>query len=391
MDIDWPTGVITVYKTDPFMTFAGGHVYNMDTEGFRRGLKDLEDDPVGMAFPDTHRHNTTSLLGGIEYARIIEILAPYTITFDDTGGGWVCNLIGSNNNILDRTNLTTVQVRSNNSAGLVQMSEIQYGTFNGGVTVDAINGVAGTLYPIGTPIRPCNNIADARAIAAFRGFTKIFIVGDLVLDTGDDVSGMMLMGNNASRTFVQIHPGAETTGVEIREVTMTGTLDGTTIIRDSSVFDLDYVSGFLFQCQLAGTITLGGVMPASIMQCFGGVNGVIVDMDGSGHALNVAGWNGDMTIANKAGNDPCVIHAVAASITLDSSVTNGSGIHIDGTGEFINNSVIAPDRMSIMSTADIAEAVLDAATATPIHANVRQMNDASVTGTGTSGDKWRGV
>jgi hypothetical protein len=62
-------------------------------------------------------------LGGIEYARIIEILAPYTITFDDTGGAWVCNLIGSNNNILDKTNLTTVQVRSNNSAGLVQAPE----------------------------------------------------------------------------------------------------------------------------------------------------------------------------------------------------------------------------------------------------------------------------
>lgn len=122
MNINWATGVITVYKTDPFMTFVSGSTYNMDTNGFRLALKDFEDDPIGMSFQDTHRHNTTVLLGGIEYARILEILPPYTITFDDTGGAWVCNLTNSNNNILDRANLTSVQIKSNNSAGLQVVS-----------------------------------------------------------------------------------------------------------------------------------------------------------------------------------------------------------------------------------------------------------------------------
>jgi len=93
MLIDWATGVITVYKTDSFMTWAGGSIYDMDTNLFHLALKDKEDDVIGMHFPDTHRHNTKVLLGGVEYARIIEILPPYTITFDDTGGAWVCNLL----------------------------------------------------------------------------------------------------------------------------------------------------------------------------------------------------------------------------------------------------------------------------------------------------------
>jgi hypothetical protein len=330
-------------------------IRRLNTNDFRRALKDAEDDPVGMHFPDTHRHNTTVLLGGIEYARIIEILDPYTITFED--GQYAVQLSGSNNNIGDRINVNNVSVRSANSAGLIQTREIEYNTFNGGVTIDQRNGVAGQNYPTGTPIRPVNNIADARFIAASRGFSTLYVLGDLTLDTGDDVSGMMLMGSNAARTFIMIHPGAETTGVEIREVSVTGTLDGTTIIRDSYVFDLDYVTGFLFQCQLAGTITLGGVMPASLMQCFGAVNGVTIDMGGTGHALNIAGWHGDLTVANKTGPDPCIIHTATACVTLDPSVTDGAGVHLTGVGIFLNQSAVQPERMELLSSGVLSDSV----------------------------------
>ena len=354
--VDWANRVIFVPRE--WMDLVQQYpteIRRLNTNDFRRALKDAEDDPVGMHFPDTHRHNTTVLLGGIEYARIIEILDPYTITFED--GQYAVQLSGSNNNIGDRINVNNVSVRSANSAGLIQTREIEYNTFNGGVTIDQRNGVAGQNYPTGTPIRPVNNIADARFIAASRGFSTLYVLGDLTLDTGDDVSGMMLMGSNAARTFIMIHPGAETTGVEIREVSVTGTLDGTTIIRDSYVFDLDYVTGFLFQCQLAGTITLGGVMPASLMQCFGAVNGVTIDMGGTGHALNIAGWHGDLTVANKTGPDPCIIHTATACVTLDPSVTDGAGVHLTGVGIFLNQSAVQPERMELLSSGVLSDSV----------------------------------
>ncbi len=43
------------------------------------------------------------------------------------------------------------------------------------------------------------------------------------------------------------------------------------------------------------------------------------------------------------------------------------------------------------SAADIAAAILTAAQITPIYADARKINGATVTGTGASGDKWRGV
>lgn len=359
MDIHWPSGVITVYKTDSFMTFVGGDVYNMDTELFRRALKDREDDPIGMAFPDTHRHNTTVLLGGIEYARIVEILEPYTITFDDADGPWVCNLVGSNNNILDRANLTSVQVRSNNSAGLTQMVEIQHSSFENGVWVDQLNGISGTTYPAGTPRAPVNNIADARTICEFRGFSTIYVIDDLILGTGDDVSRLMLIGKNAARTLIQIYPDADTHQTEIREAAVTGTLDGSSILRQCYVFDLGYVNGFIFNCQLAGTITLGGVMPCSLMDCFAAVNGVEIDMAGSGHSLNASSCTGHITISNKTGSDPCVMHISSATVTLAPSVINGAGIRISGLGEFNNLSSVEPDHVDMLSAESIWARIVD--------------------------------
>jgi hypothetical protein len=111
----------------------------------------------------------------------------------------------------------------------------------------------------------------------------------------------------------------------------------------------------------------------------------------SGHSLNVAGWHGDISIANKTGTDPCAIHATAASVILTSSVTNGTGIHIDGTGEFVNESSVEPDHVAMLDADDIAQATLAAAQVTPIHSNNKLINDAEVIGDGTDGNDWRGV
>lgn len=122
--IDWGLKVISVPKS--FLTFVGGTNYNLDTNILRIALKDLEDSEDGMAFPQTHNHNTTVLMGGIEYARIIEIINGYTITFED--GNYSVSLTGSNNNILDVVNLNQVSIRSNNSAGLVNLPQITQST-----------------------------------------------------------------------------------------------------------------------------------------------------------------------------------------------------------------------------------------------------------------------
>jgi hypothetical protein len=53
--------------------------------------------------------------------------------------------------------------------------------------------------------------------------------------------------------------------------------------------------------------------------------------------------------------------------------------------------VVTGDLSSLPSAADIVAAILAAAQADPIHADVKRMNAAPVFGTGQSGDAWRGA
>ena len=111
--VNWATREISVPQS--FLTPLGGTNYGLDTNAFRVALKDIEDDE-GMGFPDTHRHNTAVVLGGVTYARFIEIINGFTVTFEN--GSYSVLLSGSNNNILDVTNLNYVSVRSANATGL---------------------------------------------------------------------------------------------------------------------------------------------------------------------------------------------------------------------------------------------------------------------------------
>jgi len=118
ISINWTTKVISVPQS--YLTNLGGGVYELDTDQFRLDLKNLEDSDEGMPFPTTHNHVAPISLGGITLGRVIEIINGYTITFEDLQ--YAVNLVGSNNNISDVSNVNQVSIRSSNSAGLIQVS-----------------------------------------------------------------------------------------------------------------------------------------------------------------------------------------------------------------------------------------------------------------------------
>jgi hypothetical protein len=132
VSIDFGTSIITVPKADLTLlsAFSSGFssgfgagfgsfapLYKYDLNTFRLALKDIEDSAEGMPFPNTHAHNTTVVLGGLALARVIEVLPPYTVTFED--GQYAVNLVGANSNVAERTNVNSVSVKTNNSAGLI--------------------------------------------------------------------------------------------------------------------------------------------------------------------------------------------------------------------------------------------------------------------------------
>jgi hypothetical protein len=337
--VDWGTRVITVPQS--FLDPLGGSVYQLNTENFKIAINDIEDSELGVVNPQIINHSTKVSLGGIEYARVLEIINGYTVTFED--GSYVVNLIGSNNNILDVTNLNQVQVRSNNSAGLINLSELQNLVFQNQVWVDQSSPNSGTVYPVGTPIKPVNNFADARTIALARGFDTIHITGTVVMDTGDDVSGFIIIGSNATTTQVTINDGAETSGCDIREAFVTGNLDGNTILRNCVIQDLNYVNGFVFKCMLnPGTIRLGGVTTAHFLDCYSGIPGTgtpTIDMNGIGNdqdtPLAMRNYNGGITLIDKTGIGAVSIDLASGQVRIENTCTNGT-IVVRGDGKVVD-------------------------------------------------------
>lgn len=117
ISINHATRVITVPQAD--LTFVSAGLYELNVDTFRQWLKDYEDDVDGMTLSDTHRHNTEVTLGGVVLARTVEIINGFTVTFED--GQYAVRLAGANNNIADVMNVNQVSLRSNNSAGLVNV------------------------------------------------------------------------------------------------------------------------------------------------------------------------------------------------------------------------------------------------------------------------------
>lgn len=123
LTIDWGN-TYKIQVPQSYLTLISGTLYELDTDQFRLDLKALEASEDGMPFPKTHDHNTQYTIAGVTYSRSIEILAPYSVEFED--GAYSVRLTGSNNNIWDIQSgilvQNQVQVIPTNSAGLVVVS-----------------------------------------------------------------------------------------------------------------------------------------------------------------------------------------------------------------------------------------------------------------------------
>lgn len=362
ISVNWPTGEIYVPKSDLTLVQLNPiEIRELNINWFRLELKALEDDLEGIGFPKTHTHNTEVQLGGLTYARVVEILHPYTITFED--GPYAINLVGANSNIGDVINFNQVSVRSSNSGGLISNSAIEYSSFNGGVTVDVVNGKSGTVFPSGTPQQPVNNIPDAKLIATYRGFNKLYIIGDIILDDETNLTDMIIEGQNANLTAITVNPIAIVINCEFREAVITGTLDGGCIIRDSIIYDLRYVNGVIFNSMLnPGTIHLDGGAAGHFISCYSGVPGLstpTIDLGESGQALAMRNYAGGIKLINKAGSDSVSVDMASGQVILDSTITNGD-IVVRGVGQLFNYSngaTVYSD--GLISKKTVSSAILD--------------------------------
>jgi hypothetical protein len=316
----------------------------------------------GVAVGDTVMNYTTKAL-----ANVVNVVSDIELETLQLSGGsratWVasdeyivwnnqqCDLSGGNlvavdsggsdmSPVLPSPNVQIVRT-SSSSATLQELGAIQYASYNGGVTVDETSSYSGTDFPTGTPQEPVNNLTDAMSIATDRGFTTIYIIGDMTIDSGGDYSGMTFIGESMSKSTLTISAGANVTNCEFYEATVDGTLDGNAKLKNCRLLGLDYIYGVVEQCMIGpGTIVLGGTEEAHFLDCWSGVAGLgtpVIDCGGAGQDLALRNYNGGVKLINKTGADKISIDLNSGQVVLDSTVTGGE-IVIRGIGHLTDDS-----------------------------------------------------
>ena len=362
ISVDPLTDIIYVPKADLTLLQASPEVRELDLDWFRLELRDWEDGEDAIPRPKTHTHNTQVTLAGLTYARIIEILDPYTVEFED--GQYTINCVGANHNLSDRKVANQVSLIVNNAAGLITNTAIEYSSFQGAVHLNTSTSYTGTVFPVGTPQRPVNNLIDALQIASTRGFAKLVLYNDIDLDDSYNLDGFTIQGVSES-IVLTIDSIASVNDLTLRNLTIAdSTLDGNVDIRDCLVRDVSYVNGYIHNCGLAGTITLGGDRKSVIADCYtvDQDDTPTIDMGGSGNDLAMPNYSGVVTFSNLSGaSNELGVGLDAGAVTLDSTITGGS-IVVSGIGLLFDNSnsgaVINTD--GILNKSQISETVWEA-------------------------------
>jgi hypothetical protein len=341
ISIDWGTKIISIPKAYTTLVQASPtEIRDLPLNQFRLDLKTLEASSEGMPHLKTHRHNTEISLGGIVYARTIEIISGYTITFED--GNYAVNLTGANSNVGDVVNLNQVSIRSQNAAGLISNAAIEFASFGGAITVDAIKGVTGTVFPKGTPQAPVNNMQDAKLIADVRGINRLNIIGNFTFTTGDDIENFEVYGTNPNKTVLTFESGAATFGVDLFDATIQGEFDNLATFEDCRLLDVQMVEGYAYRCLMAGTFVISGVGQTAFIDCWDGIvqNNVypIIDCGGAGRDVSIKNWHGDLKITNKTGPEDIEININSGGTVVVDSTVNDGLIRCTGSLKVVDNS-----------------------------------------------------
>lgn len=294
-------------------------------------------------------------LGGGVKVGITLVLKNAKLAFEARGGpGFTqCNISGGNLVAVDdvgddmdpvqTTAYTQVIRTSSSSATLQELLDIQHGAFSGYVTIDAIKGVSGTVYPTGTSRQPVNNLADAKLIAEARGFCCLNIEGGaFTFGATDNIDGYCVYGESPSATTITVMDGCSTINTEFEELELTGALSGSVRAHHVALASITGFQGTAHGCILTGSITLGGTSSDKVhfLECWCGTPevGVMpqIDMGGDGPTLGIRQYSGGLDFVNKTGSASVSIDLISGVIKIQSSVTAGKFV-VRGVGKIVLN------------------------------------------------------
>jgi hypothetical protein len=299
----------------------------------------------------THRHNTEVLLGGVTYARVVEIISGYTITFED--GQYAVNLTGANSNIGDVVNVNQVSIRSANSAGLISNSAIEFAAYNNQVWIDETTDNAGVTFPNGTPQAPVNNLADAILIAESLNLEELHILGDFEFASSDFISDYKIYGQGLLKSEITMLSGSTLANCEFYDMTVTGDVAGVIGFTHCILDDVSDIGSFgtaqpvlIEDCVVEGTLTFDSAYTGifTSLNCWAGVglsggDVPILDINSSSSSnVLIRNWSGGLEVQNVTQDIIVTLDAVTGGVILDSTISDGV-ITLRGQGTLEDNTL----------------------------------------------------
>lgn len=268
-----------------------------------------------------------------------------------------------------------------------QQEQIEANAFGDAVTIDTVNGSAGTLFPLGTPGAPVNNLANALTIAAARGLRKFVLSGSITLGAG--LTNWRIEGVAANNLVSIVNLGGfSVAGTEFKNVALTGSSVGFFTAQDCEFFGtLSGIEGIFQRCVFLGTITPAADSDIWLLDCRSGVAGVstpVLNLTNmaAGGTVSLRAYSGGIDVQNcSAAAFTSTFEFVAGQIILAASLTAGT---------FVVRGIVTPTDNSVGATVIVATALDRAAVqalilndATPFAgANI----DAAITSRATQAD-----
>jgi hypothetical protein len=238
---------------------------------------------------------------------------------------------------------------------LVQQTEVEYIAFGGGVTINVVSGKAGTAYPMGTPSSPVNNLADALLIIATRGFSNLFVVGNLSIASGQNITDLHIFGQgatlNITKTLITLVDGCITTNATYTGCRITGKQGGESNYYDSIIDGLWNAHCHYERCgfilptanpafTLQHSSAVGATHITYLHDCYSDEGTAVIDRNGTGQNQLWDNFSGRIKFINQnkvGGINYIWVTMNGGTITIDSTCTTGNFV-ISGNCTVINNS-----------------------------------------------------
>lgn len=301
-------------------------------------------------------------------------------------------------NTLGLYNVTIeMQVSNLSDSTVAQMDQINAGVYRGMVAMD-INGAAGTTFPLGTGAHPINNLADAKTVAQSLGIKTFSVNGAWTFGATDNLDGYHIKAVTHEAATITLTAGCSTVGTVFEDVVITGTQGGDCHLLHCNIplSGLYGAEGEHIGCTYRGDVSTAANADLEMLDSWSA-------MSGFNHPELICNGIVKVGIRNYSGGFG-VVGLTAGSVTFGINTGNvhvhntctGGTVTARGVGSFVDESTgTTVVRDGFVNAADMvlaaASAILAAAQTTPIHADTRKMNGATVIGNGSAGDKWRGA